>query len=86
MVKLLMQVITSTFYMKQNFDHLPLVSCPGKMVIDKAPINIMKNGQDIMLKPDSEYPGWLWKLLDARESLDELKKKPNLDFSEVGTF
>jgi large subunit ribosomal protein L54 len=53
------------------------------MVTDKAPVNIYKSGKDPELKPDGEYPAWLWRLLDPLPTLDELKAKPELTFQEM---
>lgn len=54
------------------------------MVLDKAPVNIYKSGQDPVLKPDSEYPAWLWRLLEPQPTLEALKAKPTLSVHEVG--
>uniref|UniRef100_A0A0E0FAT4 Large ribosomal subunit protein mL54 n=1 Tax=Oryza meridionalis TaxID=40149 RepID=A0A0E0FAT4_9ORYZ len=37
--------------------------------------NILKEGSDPKLQPDSEYPEWLWHLLDKRPMLSELRRK-----------
>ncbi|XP_068650960.1 large ribosomal subunit protein mL54-like [Aristolochia californica] len=37
--------------------------------------NILKDGTDPKVLPDSEYPDWLWHLLDKRPALSELKRK-----------
>lgn len=37
--------------------------------------NILKDGQDPKILPDSEYPDWLWLLLDKHKSLSELRRK-----------
>lgn len=37
--------------------------------------NILKEGADPKILPDSEYPDWLWHLLDKRPALSELKRK-----------
>ncbi|KAJ4951274.1 hypothetical protein NE237_028106 [Protea cynaroides] len=37
--------------------------------------NILKDGVDPKLLPDSEYPDWLWHLLDKRPALSELRRK-----------
>ncbi|XP_075511484.1 large ribosomal subunit protein mL54 [Primulina tabacum] len=37
--------------------------------------NILKDGQDPKILPDSEYPDWLWHLLDKRPALSELRRK-----------
>ena len=35
---------------------------------------LLKGEQDPLLKPDSEYPDWLWRLLDPRPSASELQR------------
>lgn len=53
-------------------------------------VNILKNGSDPELKPDSEYPEWLWKLTKPAASLGELAMKYKaggidaLNMDEVG--
>lgn len=37
--------------------------------------NILKDGTDPKVLPDSEYPDWLWHLLDKRPALSELRRK-----------
>ncbi|GMY22954.1 54S ribosomal protein L37, mitochondrial-like [Fagus crenata] len=37
--------------------------------------NILKDGADTKILPDSEYPDWLWHLLDKRPALSELRRK-----------
>ncbi|KAK7266893.1 hypothetical protein RIF29_19553 [Crotalaria pallida] len=37
--------------------------------------NILKDGTDPKILPDSEYPDWLWHLLDKRPALSELRRK-----------
>eukprot|EP00850_Spirogloea_muscicola_P009611 SM000054S18097 [mRNA] locus=s54:468964:470050:+ [translate_table: standard] len=37
--------------------------------------NILKDGSDPPVRPDSEYPDWLWHLLDKQAPLSELKRK-----------
>ncbi|PIN18379.1 hypothetical protein CDL12_08954 [Handroanthus impetiginosus] len=38
--------------------------------------NILKDGQDPkLILPHSEYPDWLWHLLDKRPALCELRRK-----------
>ncbi|KAF4527644.1 hypothetical protein B566_EDAN010868 [Ephemera danica] len=41
---------------------LPVEEDPVKLVNYVCGSNIMKEGEDIKLKPDSEYPEWLWTL------------------------
>uniref|UniRef100_A0A5B7B4U6 Large ribosomal subunit protein mL54 n=1 Tax=Davidia involucrata TaxID=16924 RepID=A0A5B7B4U6_DAVIN len=37
--------------------------------------NILKDGADPKILPDSEYPDWLWHLVDKRPALSELRRK-----------
>ncbi|CAL5368457.1 unnamed protein product [Camellia sinensis] len=37
--------------------------------------NILKEGVDPKIVADSEYPDWLWHLLDKRPALSELRRK-----------
>lgn len=41
---------------------LPVETDPQKLVQFVCGSNINKTGEDIVLKPDSEYPDWLWTL------------------------
>ncbi|GLJ52802.1 hypothetical protein SUGI_1124830 [Cryptomeria japonica] len=48
--------------------------------------NILKDGVDPPIKPDSEYPDWLWHLLDKHPPLSELQRKnPNPFLSDCGS-
>ena len=55
-------------------------------------VNILKNGSDPELKPDDEYPEWLWKLTKPLPSLGELAMKYKaggldaLTMEEVGSI
>ncbi|GER47474.1 mitochondrial ribosomal protein L37, partial [Striga asiatica] len=50
--------------------------------------NILKDGQDPKILPDSEYPDWLWLLLDKKPALSELRRKDveNLPFEDLKRF
>ncbi|ESQ49995.1 hypothetical protein EUTSA_v10021760mg [Eutrema salsugineum] len=37
--------------------------------------NTLKDGADPKIFPDSDYPPWLWRLLDTRPALSELRRK-----------
>lgn len=37
--------------------------------------NILKDGADPKILADSEYPDWLWHLIDKRPALSELRRK-----------
>jgi large subunit ribosomal protein L54 len=41
---------------------IPVETDANKLVKFVCGSNILKEGQDVELKPDSEYPDWLWKL------------------------
>lgn len=45
---------------------LPVETDAKKLVKFVCGSNILKEGQDIELKPDSEYPDWLWNLNISR--------------------
>lgn len=48
-------------------------------------LNITKGGSDPPLKPDEEYPEWLWELAQPERTLADLRRKENssLGFEEV---
>ncbi|KAK0590914.1 hypothetical protein LWI29_033154 [Acer saccharum] len=50
--------------------------------------NILKDGADPKVLPDSEYPDWLWHLLDKRPPLSELRRKniETLPYEELRRF
>lgn len=41
---------------------LPVETDPEKLIKYVCGANIFKTGEEIPLKPDSEYPNWLWNL------------------------
>ncbi|TMW44288.1 hypothetical protein DOY81_010635 [Sarcophaga bullata] len=41
---------------------IPVETDANKLVNYVCGSNVMKKGEDIKLKPDSEYPDWLWTL------------------------
>lgn len=41
---------------------LPVEKDTNKLVRFVCGSNILKEGQDIEIKPDSEYPDWLWQI------------------------
>ena len=45
--------------------------------------NIYKDGQDPPLKPDSEYPDWLWTLNGTKTPLSELSTEENIYWRRV---
>ncbi|VVC33526.1 Hypothetical protein CINCED_3A018928 [Cinara cedri] len=52
---------------------LPVETDAKKLVKFVCGSNILKEGQDVELKPNSEYPDWLWKLnIDGPLPLQEL--------------
>lgn len=50
--------------------------------------NILKDGADPKISPDSNYPDWLWHLLDKRPLLSELRRKDTetLPFEDLKRF
>lgn len=50
--------------------------------------NILKDGADPKVLPDSEYPDWLWHLLDKRPALSELRRKnlESLPYDDLKRF
>ena len=46
----------------------------GGMSTTHAPTNVLKAGQDPELKPDAEYPDWLWDLTAHKPSMQELER------------
>ncbi|XP_067631631.1 large ribosomal subunit protein mL54 [Eurosta solidaginis] len=52
---------------------IPVETDVNKLLNYVCGSNILKTGQDIKLKPDSEYPDWLWSLnVDRIIPLDEM--------------
>nr|CAG4641382.1 EOG090X0KWJ [Eulimnadia texana] len=52
---------------------IPVETDPYKLVNFVCGSSITKEGKDIELKPDSEYPEWLWQLrLDGPPALEDL--------------
>nr|CAG4642225.1 EOG090X0KWJ [Eurycercus lamellatus] len=51
----------------------PVVTDADKLVNFVCGSNVLKQGQDIQLKPDNEYPDWLWTLrLEKPPPLEEM--------------
>ncbi|KAG1338427.1 54S ribosomal protein L37, mitochondrial [Cocos nucifera] len=50
--------------------------------------NILKDGADPKIMPDSDYPDWLWHLLDKHLPLSELRRKDTetLTFDDLKRF
>ncbi|XP_023241444.1 39S ribosomal protein L54, mitochondrial-like [Centruroides sculpturatus] len=64
------QLVTSEPKKKKRF---PVETDPEKLVNYVCGSNIYKEGEDIKLSPDSEYPEWIWKMnLGEDPELDEL--------------
>ncbi|KAI8128839.1 hypothetical protein FF38_11407 [Lucilia cuprina] len=52
---------------------IPVETDANKLVNYVCGSNILKTGEDIKLKPDSEYPDWLWTLnVDRIVPLEEM--------------
>ncbi|KAL5289093.1 MRPL54 family protein [Megaselia abdita] len=58
---------------------IPVETDSNKLVNYVCGSNIMKTGQDVKIKPDSEYPAWLWEINYSRviplEELDPNTKQ-----------
>ncbi|XP_046834334.1 39S ribosomal protein L54, mitochondrial [Vespa crabro] len=50
----------------------PVEKDTNKLITYVCGSNYFKEGEDIKLKPDSEYPDWLWTLPLTPKSLDEM--------------
>ncbi len=48
---------------------LPVETDPKKLVTHCCGLNIMKEGPEVELKDDSEYPDWLWTLNTGKCSM-----------------
>ncbi|KAF6161374.1 hypothetical protein GIB67_009253 [Kingdonia uniflora] len=50
--------------------------------------NILKDGTDPKITADSDYPDWLWNLLDKKPALSELRRKDvkTLGFGELKRY
>ncbi|CAK7328251.1 unnamed protein product [Dovyalis caffra] len=68
----------------------PKVSSLSKEVKSTTTVggNILKDGTDPKVLADSEYPDWLWHLLDKRPALSELRRKniETLPFEDLKRF
>ncbi|XP_059613203.1 large ribosomal subunit protein mL54 [Phlebotomus argentipes] len=52
---------------------LPVETDVNKLITHVCGSNLYQTGEDIKLKPDSEYPDWLWTLHTGKaKTLDEL--------------
>ncbi|XP_076659805.1 mitochondrial ribosomal protein L54 isoform X2 [Halictus rubicundus] len=51
---------------------IPVEKDINKLLTYVCGSNIMKEGEDVKLKPDSEYPDWLWNLRTEPMKLEDL--------------
>ncbi|XP_031843378.1 mitochondrial ribosomal protein L54 [Nomia melanderi] len=51
---------------------LPVEKDVNKLLTYVCGTNIYKEGEDVTLKPDSEYPDWLWEIRTEPYELSEL--------------
>nr|XP_033321180.1 39S ribosomal protein L54, mitochondrial [Megalopta genalis] len=51
---------------------LPVEKDVNKLLTYVCGTNILKEGEDIKIKPDSEYPDWLWNLRTEPLRLEDL--------------
>src|SRR5437870_7474620 len=49
-----------------NREKLPVVTDPDRLVNYVCGSNFYTTGEDIKLKPDSEYPDWIWTLYNGK--------------------
>ena len=54
----------------QKRKYLDVETDPERLVNYVVGANIYKEGEDPKLKPDSEYPDWLWELRTERGGID----------------
>lgn len=66
---------------------LPVETDPERLVNYLCGSNIYKTGEDVKLKPDSEYPEWLWNLRTGpAPPLEELDPNSKEYWSRVRTM
>lgn len=63
-------VASGTLTLQTQKKKLPVETDPVKLTAYCCGSNILKEGSDVKLGPDSDYPDWLWKM--------ELDKAPDL--------
>lgn len=52
---------------------LPVETDPVKLINSVCGSNLLKTGEDVKIKPDHEYPDWLWTLNTGRPvALEEM--------------
>ncbi|KAG7200055.1 hypothetical protein KM043_000504 [Ampulex compressa] len=51
---------------------LPVEKDVHKLLAYVCGSNICKDGEDVKLKPDSEYPEWLWSIRTEKRRLEDL--------------
>lgn len=59
--------LKSCFVTRTNYSTDPSIlptTCPG--------LNYKKTGDEVPLKPDSEYPDWLWSLGGPKKAIQEM--------------
>lgn len=51
----------------------------------QIPVNLLKEGEEPVYKPDSEYPPWLWKIIEEPPLVDDLLMRgvENLSLEEL---
>lgn len=65
---------------------LPVETDTNKLVNFLCGSNVMKSGEDIKLKPDSEYPDWLWSLNTTPNQLHELDPQTKAYWRKLRTI
>lgn len=53
-------------------NNIPKSSCPAGTVLN---LKVRKNGEEPVALEDSEYPEWLWGMLDKKKMDEDLKEQ-----------
>ncbi|CAK9822924.1 39S ribosomal protein L54, mitochondrial [Anthophora retusa] len=65
------KTFSKQFTVKQKVE-LPVEKDVNKLLTYVCGSNIYKEGEDVKLKPDSEYPEWIWNIRTEPPKLEEL--------------
>ncbi|KAL6453534.1 MRPL37 54S ribosomal protein L37 [Candida maltosa Xu316] len=53
-------------------NNIPKSSCPAGTVLN---LKVFKKGEEPVAKEDSEYPEWLWTMVDPKANLDAIQSE-----------
>lgn len=59
---------------------VPKSSCPAGTVLN---LKVFKKGDEPVAKEDSEYPDWLWDMLDHKKTMDTLQSEDFLRWRKL---